>query len=123
MRHHHRFRSPILSRPLRVCNTLPLRNRNGACPMAPITNQKWPQPRCRAAVDTTVIGGLQCPGGAMDEVGPLLRGWRERGGLSQTALARRMAVNPAYVNRLEHGGRGAHNRDLLESAADALGLS
>src|SRR3954470_8919248 len=59
----------------------------------------------------------------MDEVGPLLRGWRERAGLSQNALARRMAVNPAYVNRLEHGGRGAHNRDLLESAADALGLS
>jgi len=59
----------------------------------------------------------------MDEVGPLLRGWRERAGLSQNALARRMAVNPAYVNRLEHGGRGAHNRDLLESAADALGLN
>src|SRR3954452_6536447 len=59
----------------------------------------------------------------MDQVGPLLRGWRERAGLSQNALARRMAMNPAYVNRLEHGGRGAHNRDLLESAADALGLS
>jgi transcriptional regulator with XRE-family HTH domain len=59
----------------------------------------------------------------MDQVGPLLREWRERAGLSQNALARRMAVNPAYVNRLEHGGRGAHNRDLLESAADALGLS
>src|SRR3954471_23502064 len=59
----------------------------------------------------------------MDEVGPLLRDWRERAGLSQNALARRMGVNPAYVNRLEHGGRGAHNRDLLESAADALGLS
>ena len=59
----------------------------------------------------------------MDEVGPLLRDWRERAGLSQNALARLMGVNPAYVNRLEHGGRGAHNRDLLESAADALGLS
>jgi transcriptional regulator with XRE-family HTH domain len=59
----------------------------------------------------------------MDEVGPLLRRWRERVGLSQNALARRMDVNPAYVNRLEHGGRGAHNRALLESAADALGLT
>src|SRR3954454_14682080 len=59
----------------------------------------------------------------MDEVGLLLRGWRERAGLSQNALARRMAVNPAYVNRLEHGGRGAHNRDLLESAAAPPGLS
>src|SRR5436853_2467335 len=58
----------------------------------------------------------------MDEVGPLLRDWRERAGLSQNALARRMGVNPAYVNRLEHGGRGASNRELVEAAADALGL-
>ncbi len=59
----------------------------------------------------------------MEELGALLRGWRERAGLSQNALARRMGVNPAYVNRLEHGGRGAHNRELLENAATALDLS
>src|SRR5215218_616048 len=58
-----------------------------------------------------------------DAVGSLLRGWRERAGLSQNALARRMGVNPAYVNRLEHGGRGAHNRELVESVATALDLS
>jgi transcriptional regulator with XRE-family HTH domain len=59
----------------------------------------------------------------MDEFAELFGRWRERAGLSQNALARRMGVNPAYVNRLEHGGRGASNRELVESAADALGLS
>jgi transcriptional regulator with XRE-family HTH domain len=59
----------------------------------------------------------------MDEFAELFGRWRERAGLSQNALARRMGVNPAYVNRLEHGGRGAGNRELVESAADALGLS
>ena len=59
----------------------------------------------------------------MDEFGTLFQRWRERAGLSQNALARRMDVNPAYVNRLEHGGRGAGNRELVETAAVALGLS
>ncbi|HZU06415.1 MAG TPA: helix-turn-helix transcriptional regulator [Chloroflexota bacterium] len=59
----------------------------------------------------------------MEEFAALLRRWRERAGLSQNALARRMGVNPAYVNRLEHGGRGASNRALVEAAAAALGLS
>ncbi|HZR99743.1 MAG TPA: helix-turn-helix domain-containing protein [Chloroflexota bacterium] len=59
----------------------------------------------------------------MDEFATLFQRWRERAGLSQNALARRMGVNPAYVNRLEHGGRGAGNRELIEAAADALGLS
>ena len=39
----------------------------------------------------------------MEEFAALLRRWRERAGLSQNALARRMGLNPAYVNRLEHG--------------------
>src|SRR3954447_387646 len=59
----------------------------------------------------------------MDEFAELFRRWRERAGLSRNALARRMGVNPAYVNRLEHGGRGAGNRELVDSAADALELS
>ena len=59
----------------------------------------------------------------MEEFGRLFQRWRERAGLSQNALARRMGVNPAYVNRLEHGGRGAGNRELVETAAEALGLS
>src|SRR5438067_11579068 len=63
------------------------------------------------------------PRGAMEEFSALLTRWRERAGLSQNALARRMGVNPAYVNRLEHGGRGAGNRELVEAAAGALALS
>jgi transcriptional regulator with XRE-family HTH domain len=59
----------------------------------------------------------------MEDFGALFGQWRERAGLSQNALARRMGVNPAYVNRLERGGRGAGNRELVESAALALGLS
>jgi transcriptional regulator with XRE-family HTH domain len=59
----------------------------------------------------------------MQDFAELLRRWRERAGLSQNALARRMGVNPAYVNRLEHGGRGAGNRDLVERAAAALQLT
>ena len=59
----------------------------------------------------------------MQDFGELARRWRERAGLSQNALARRMGVNPAYVNRLEHGGRGAGNRELVESLASALALS
>ena len=59
----------------------------------------------------------------MEDFAALFQRWRERSGLSQNALARRMGVNPAYVNRLEHGGRGASNRELVEAAADALALS
>jgi transcriptional regulator with XRE-family HTH domain len=59
----------------------------------------------------------------MEAFGELFRRWRERADLSQNALARRMGVNPAYVNRLEHGGRGAGNRELVEAAARALALS
>jgi transcriptional regulator with XRE-family HTH domain len=59
----------------------------------------------------------------MEDFASLFGRWRERRGLSQNALARRMGVNPAYVNRLEHGGRGAGNRELVEAAADALGLT
>ena len=58
----------------------------------------------------------------MEEFAALLRRWRERAGLSQNALARRMGMNPAYVNRLEHGGRGAGNRELVEAVAAALAL-
>jgi transcriptional regulator with XRE-family HTH domain len=59
----------------------------------------------------------------VEEFGTLLQRWRERAGLSQNALARRMGVNPAYVNRLEHGGRGAGNRELVEAVATALALA
>ena len=58
----------------------------------------------------------------MVEFAALVQRWRERAGLSQNALARRMGVNPAYVNRLEHGGRGAGNRELIEAVAEALSL-
>jgi len=77
------------------------------------------------SIDLLVTLGIEWAGGEMVpvEVGQLLRQFREQRGLSQNALARRMGVNPAYVNRLEHGGRGAGNRQLIERAAAALELS
>jgi transcriptional regulator with XRE-family HTH domain len=58
----------------------------------------------------------------MSDFSLLFRQYRERAGLSQNALARRMGMNPAYVNRLERSGQGSGNRRLVETAAEALGL-
>src|SRR5438105_14263956 len=73
-------------------------------------------------IDSGVTTAYNASGGSVEEFCRLMQRWRERAGLSQNALARRMGVNPAYVNRLEHGGRGAGNRELVEAAARALGL-
>lgn len=59
----------------------------------------------------------------MSNVAELIKGYRERVGLSQNALARSIGVNPAYINRLEKWGKGANNKDLIEQVAAALGLS
>lgn len=53
--------------------------------------------------------------------GAVLRGFRERAGLSQSALARRAGLDPSFVNRLESGQRGA-DRGVVEALARALGL-
>lgn len=54
--------------------------------------------------------------------GMVLRGFRERAGLSQSALARRAGLDPSFVNRLESGQRGA-DRAVAEGLARALDLN
>ncbi|MCL5074504.1 MAG: helix-turn-helix domain-containing protein [Chloroflexi bacterium] len=58
----------------------------------------------------------------MEDFRQLLSRYRQRAGLSQNALARRVGVNPAYINRLEKGSRGAGKRWLVEAVVEALGL-
>jgi transcriptional regulator with XRE-family HTH domain len=47
---------------------------------------------------------------------------RQRGGLSQHALAKAAGVDASYVNRLEHGERQAPDVGLIRKFAVALGL-
>lgn len=53
---------------------------------------------------------------------PLLRTFRERAGLSQSALARLARLDPSFVNRLESGQRAAE-RAVVEALSHALALS
>ncbi len=53
--------------------------------------------------------------------GSLLRAYRERAGLSQSALARRAGLDPSFINRLESGQRSAE-RSVAEKLINALGL-
>lgn len=59
----------------------------------------------------------------MPSIAELIKGYRERAGMTQNGLARSIGVNPAYINRLEKWGKGANNRELIEQVAAALGLS
>ena len=52
----------------------------------------------------------------------LLRGLRERAGMSQNGLAERAGRDPGTINRLESGKRAPVNRELVEDLARALGL-
>lgn len=52
----------------------------------------------------------------------LMRSYRERAGLSQRALARASAVNPAIISRLESGDRGPSGPPQVEAIAGALRL-
>ncbi|HZS89331.1 MAG TPA: helix-turn-helix transcriptional regulator [Chloroflexota bacterium] len=52
----------------------------------------------------------------------LLRAYRLGANLSQNALAKRVGVNPAYVNRLESGERRPSQRHYVLNLAQALGL-
>lgn len=56
-----------------------------------------------------------------DGFGSLLRSFRERAGLSQSALARRAGLDPSFVNRLESGQRSAE-RAVAEKLVEALAL-
>ncbi|MBX6772188.1 MAG: helix-turn-helix transcriptional regulator [Chloroflexi bacterium] len=51
----------------------------------------------------------------------LLRAFRERAGLSQSALARRAGLDPSFINRLESGQRTA-DRTVAMRLVAALGL-
>lgn len=53
--------------------------------------------------------------------GGVLRGLRERAGLSQSALARQAGLDPSFVNRLESGQRGA-DRGVVDALARGMGL-
>lgn len=57
------------------------------------------------------------------DFGPKLKGYRERAGMSQNALARAAELNPASINRLESGERSPSNRALVEKICEALGLN
>ncbi len=52
----------------------------------------------------------------------LMRGYRERVGLSQRALARASGINPAIISRLESGDRAPSGPEQLLAITDALGL-
>ncbi len=58
----------------------------------------------------------------MSNIGGMIKYYREQAGVSQNALARKIGVNPAYINRLEKWGKGINNRELIEQVAAALDL-
>jgi transcriptional regulator with XRE-family HTH domain len=55
--------------------------------------------------------------------GGLLKTYRVAAGLSQNALAKRVGVNPAYVNRLESGERRPSQRHYVLDLARELRLN
>jgi len=57
-----------------------------------------------------------------ESFGGLLRTYRERARLSQSALARRAGLDPSFVNRLESGQRSAE-RSVAEKLVAALELT
>ena len=52
-----------------------------------------------------------------------LRNLRERAGLSQTELARRMGTTPSVISRLEDPDYDGHSLKTVRRIVDALGLS
>ena len=59
--------------------------------------------------------------GPSESFGSELRAFRERAGLSQSAVARRAGLDPSFINRLESGQRGA-DRTVAEALIQGLGL-
>ena len=53
----------------------------------------------------------------------LLKRYREQAGVSQRALARDSAINPAIISRMESGDRGPSGPDQVFAIARALALS
>jgi transcriptional regulator with XRE-family HTH domain len=58
---------------------------------------------------------------AAESFGALLRSYRERARLSQSALARQAGLDASFVNRVESGQRGAE-REPVEALIGALQL-
>jgi len=59
----------------------------------------------------------------MASFGELVRSFRERAGLSQSALAQGANIDKSYVCRLESGDREVASRSLALRLASILGLS
>ena len=59
----------------------------------------------------------------MSDFGNLLRGFRKRARMSQSALAEAANIDKSYVSRLESGEREVTSRSLALTLASALGLS
>lgn len=59
----------------------------------------------------------------MADFGELLRGFRERAGLSQRALAQAANIDKSYVSKLESGKREVASRTLALRLATILELS
>ena len=81
-----------------------------------------PLERSRPAQDPeqAVRGRLQ---EGASSFGALLRELRVRSGLSQRALARATAINPAIVNRFEQGERGPSGPEQVLAIVQALRLA
>jgi transcriptional regulator with XRE-family HTH domain len=59
----------------------------------------------------------------MASFGELLKSFRERAGLSQSALAQAAGIDRSYICRLENGEREVTSRSLALRLADILNLS
>lgn len=60
---------------------------------------------------------------SLEEIGDLLRRFREEAGLSQNALARAAGIDPTNVNRIEHSKQGAPRKTTIIKLVRGLGLS
>ena len=49
----------------------------------------------------------------MTPFGERVRALREKRGVSQKQMAKKLAISPAYLSALEHGHRGRHNHIVI----------
>jgi transcriptional regulator with XRE-family HTH domain len=62
-------------------------------------------------------------GGKLSDFATQLRAYRERGGLSQSALGRIIGLDASYISRIEAEERQAPRREVIRHIAKALQLS
>lgn len=58
-----------------------------------------------------------------NEFGAVLRGYRERAAMSQSALAKKVGMHASYISRLESGEREAPTRDVCLALIRPLALA